>query len=124
MMRKREVSQSRRSVRWSAVAAAFGAVLVAGLLSAGPARADSDFQRGFEHELGRILAHETVHLGKHVIYHGGAPHAVRTVYVERYPVVHAPRHHRHWRPRIARLERRHDRHHRRHHRHHRDCRGH
>jgi hypothetical protein len=108
-----------------AVAAAFAALLGAGLLSAAPARADSNFERGFENELGRILARETVHLGKHALGHAG-PVAVHTVHVERYPDVRPHRRHGHWRPRLARLERRHYRHHRRqhrHHRHHRDCRG-
>ena len=43
------------------------AVAVAGLvgLDAMPARADSNFERGFETELGRIAAHGAVSLGEH-----------------------------------------------------------
>jgi hypothetical protein len=49
-----------------------------------PARADSNFERGFEDQMGRILAYEAVNLGKHIlvrgvlhpypaVYHGGNP---------------------------------------------------
>jgi hypothetical protein len=123
MMRNRKLSPSRQRARWSAIAAALGPVLLAGLLTAAPARADGAFERGFENELGRILAHETVHLGRHVLFHGAAPYAVHAVRVEPHPHVLPPRRHGHWQPELARLERRHARHHR-HHRRHRDCRGH
>jgi hypothetical protein len=44
-----------------------------------PARADSYFERGFEDQMGRILAYEAVNLGKHILVHG---------VIHPYPAVH------------------------------------
>jgi hypothetical protein len=131
MEKHREVWETQRLGPWS-LAAALGAVLFAGLLTATPARADSNFERGFENEMGRILAHETVALGKHVIAQAsGVPYAVHaTVRGEPYRDDYEPqRRHRHFHRYAERGHRKHaKRHHGRHHRHHegqysRDCGG-
>ena len=50
-----------------------GALLRGGQSPARRPSADSNFERGFEDQLGRILAYETVNLGKHVLFQGVVP---------------------------------------------------
>lgn len=70
MLSNRDVHESRRWVGWPVAVAAIGAFLLVG--SAAPAKADSNFSRGFEDQMGRILAYEAVNLGKHVLFQGVA----------------------------------------------------
>ena len=64
----RNQTRSERRIPWrlwllcGTTLALFGA--------AAPASADSNFERGFERELGRILAHEAVNAGKAVLFQG------------------------------------------------------
>ena len=124
------------------------AFLFAGVAAA-PAQADSNFERGFEDQMGRILAYEAVNLGKHILFQGVvAPyqtahqgyrydhrydrgdryrtpayygdHYRKPRYVKRHP---GPKHD-HWRRydhdrHYWKKEKRHRRHHRHHRRHHR-----
>lgn len=73
-----EAMQSNQDVRktkswggWPLAAAAIGAFLVAGTMAT-PAEADSNFEHGFEDQLGRIFAFEAVNLGKHVLFQSAA----------------------------------------------------
>ncbi len=62
----------RKTGRWGGcplAAAAIAAFLLAGTTAA-PAQADSNFEHGFEDQLGRILAFEAVNLGKHLLFQG------------------------------------------------------
>jgi hypothetical protein len=60
------------------------------LLQAAPARADSNFERGFEDQMGRILAYEAVNLGKHILVRGVIqPYPAYPAYPA-YPVYPAP----------------------------------
>lgn len=127
-MNERSTSQPRRTAPWGALAAVLGAVL----LSAAHARAEGNFQRGFETELGRIAAHQTVAVGAHVLLGAPLP-AVHTLRVDYRPAVYAPPHgfrhgvraERHHARHDRRHERRHERWHERwHHRRDRDCHGH
>jgi hypothetical protein len=104
------------------------------VLSAAPASADSNFERGFEDQMGRILAYETVNLGKHVLFQGVASshYGHDTYRGDHYRYAYEPkryerRHRRHHRYQ-DRHDRRHRKHWKRHHRghrgHHRDCGGH
>jgi len=109
MERNRDVSGSRGagSAGWAfrgLALAGFGTALMLGLALAAPAAADSNFERGFEDQLGRIAAVEAVHLGKHLLLHGAGHHVVHASHVEasvryvspgRHPRRHAHRHH--WR---------------------------
>ena len=60
---------SRRRAVWPLVLATVGAFVLVGT-SATPAQADSNFERGFEDQMGRILAYEAVNLGKHALFQG------------------------------------------------------
>jgi hypothetical protein len=70
-MKNRDL-ELRKSGHWSGwplLAAALAAFLWVGAAAA-PARADSNFRRGFEDQMGRIMAYEAVNLGKAVIFQG------------------------------------------------------
>lgn len=67
--RNPELRRSRRTLGWPLVAAALAAFLWVGTAAA-PASADSNFRRGFEDQMGRIMAYEAVNLGKAVIFQG------------------------------------------------------
>jgi len=56
-----------------------GAVVL-GLAAAAPAAADSNFERGFEDQLGRIAAVEAVNLGKHVLLGGVGAYSAHAGY--------------------------------------------
>ncbi|MGH0032819.1 MAG: hypothetical protein ACQGVC_23745 [Myxococcota bacterium] len=58
-----------RTTRWSFALAVLGTFLWVGATAA-PAHADSNFERGFEDQLGRILAYEAVNAGKEILFHG------------------------------------------------------
>lgn len=64
------------------------------LIGAGPARANNDFQNGFEDELGRIVATQAAAFGAHVLAGAAYPVAAAVAYyppVPVYaPVVYAP----------------------------------
>jgi hypothetical protein len=90
-----------RRIPWRLVLLCGGTLLLFG--AAAPASADSNFSRGFENELGRVLAHEAVLAGKAVLFQG---------------VVHPYAHGRHYDThRDDYYDDRRDRRHRRHHRH-------
>ena len=76
-MRDRNVRRTKRSGVWPLTLAALGTFLWVGA-SASPARADSNFERGFEDQMGRIMAYEAVNLGKAILFqgvvHGGSGH--------------------------------------------------
>jgi len=80
--RNLELRESRHGAGWPLVAAALAAFLWVGTAAA-PARADSNFRRGFEDQMGRIMAYEAVNLGKAVIFQGVVHPAV-------YGGTHAP----------------------------------
>lgn len=67
-MRNRDVRKPGRA-GWPLFVAAIGSFLWLGATAA-PARADSNFERGFEDQMGRILAYEAVNLGKAVLFQG------------------------------------------------------
>lgn len=67
-MRNRRTFGSRRGIGAPLALAAIGAFVWMGM--AAPARADSNFERGFEDQMGRILAYEAVNLGKHILFEG------------------------------------------------------
>ncbi len=67
MQSNRDVRKTGRWGGWPLAAAAIGAFLLAGATAA-PAQADSNFEHGFEDQLGRIFAFEAVNLGKHVLF--------------------------------------------------------
>ena len=69
MESKRNLRQSRRRAVWPLVLATVGVFVLVGT-SATPAQADSNFERGFEDQMGRILAYEAVNLGKHALFQG------------------------------------------------------
>ena len=71
MLIHRDVCKTGRRGGWPLAAAAIGAFLLVGTTAA-PAQADSNFERGFEDQLGRIFAFEAVNLGKHVLFQSGA----------------------------------------------------
>jgi hypothetical protein len=75
-------------VRWGSFAAIFwiGTFLLLQGAPA-PARADSNFERGFEDQMGRILAYEAVNLGKHILVRG-VLHPYPAVYYPAPAVVH------------------------------------
>jgi hypothetical protein len=56
-----------------------GAVVL-GLAATAPAAADSNFERGFEDQLGRIAAVEAVNLGKHVLLGGVGAYSAHAGY--------------------------------------------
>jgi hypothetical protein len=103
-MRDRKLRQSRRRALGPLTLAALGAFLWVGA-SAAPARADSNFERGFEDQMGRIMAYEAVNLGKAILFqgvvhpavhhdthgHGYAP-TTQVVYRDRYVPVHTHAH--------------------------------
>ncbi len=144
MESRENLRHSRRRAVWPLVLATVGAFVLVGT-SARPAQADSNFERGFEDQMGRILAYEAVNLGKHVLFQGvfqpyrgyrNDPHDSRHEdrhrhgkYFARYDRGRGPSHD-HWKRydadawRHYRHERRHYRHERRdsrHHRHDRHC---
>ena len=149
MESKRKLRHSRRRAVWPLVLATVGAFVLVGT-TATPAQADSNFERGFEDQMGRILAYEAVNLGKHVLFQGvfqpypghGDHHRYSRHDDQRRHGRHFTRYdrgrgpsHDHWKRydadawRHYRHERRHDRHERRHyrrytrhHRHDRHCR--
>lgn len=65
----------------------------AALLAAGSARANNDFQNGFEDELGRIVAHTAVGAGVQILTGGYYPAVVPVA-----PVVHATYYRPHYAP--------------------------
>lgn len=65
----RDIRQSTRRAGWPLAIAAVGIFLWVGAAAA-PARADSTFERGFEDQMGRILAYEAVNLGKNILFQG------------------------------------------------------
>ena len=66
-------SIQHRSFGFIALAALAGAVA---LIAAGPARANNDFQNGFEDQLGRIAAYGAVNLGLQILSGGYYPAVV------------------------------------------------
>lgn len=73
-MTNKRTDHSGKPLPWRLVLLCGGTLTLLGIAAA-PAAADSNFERGFERELGRILAHEAVSAGKAVLYHGGVKHA-------------------------------------------------
>jgi hypothetical protein len=70
MLSDRSVRLARRRAGGLVAASAFiGAFLLVGAAPTS-ARADSNFERGFEDQMGRILAYEAVNLGKHILVRG------------------------------------------------------
>lgn len=147
MLCYRNARNTRRWGGWPLAAAAIGAFFLSGA-TATAARADSNFERGFEDQMGRILAFEAVSLGKQVLFQGVA-HSHQTAHYDRgygdYRFTrygdgyrHGKRvrwHHRrgdgprhdHWKAYDYRRDFHRDRHraeHRRHRRHDRHCRAH
>jgi hypothetical protein len=111
-MRNERTSETIRRIPWRLVLLCGGTLLLFG--AAAPASADSNFERGFERELGRILAHEAVNAGKAVLFQGVVhPYAhashYRTPRHEYYDDYRGHDHHRHYR--AKRRHHRHKRHH-------------
>jgi len=112
-MRNERTSETLRRIPWRLVLLCGGTLLLFG--AAAPASADSNFERGFEHELGRILAHEAVNAGKAVLFHGVVhPYADHGYQQAR----HGYSYDTHRRHRYVEHKRRHRGWKRRHHRHH------
>lgn len=83
MTKERIQRGTRRPMPWRLMLLCGGTLLLFGAASA-PAHADSNFERGFERELGRILAHEAVNAGKAILFHGVVhPHATPVHYGHR-----------------------------------------
>ena len=64
----RNQTETERRIPWRLWLLCGGTLALFG--AAAPASADSNFERGFERELGRILAHEAVNAGKAVLFQG------------------------------------------------------
>ncbi len=94
MSRKTAIEKPRPSARTlTAIAAVLGATLIA----AAPASAGDEFGRGFEHEMGRIMAHTVAGAGfgflhavayPPVVVHHAPPVVHRTVVHHGPPVIH------------------------------------
>jgi hypothetical protein len=69
MLSDRDVRLARRA-GWPVAVTAFIGAFVLLAAAPAPARADSNFERGFEDQMGRILAYEAVNLGKHILVRG------------------------------------------------------
>lgn len=112
MERRHDAQKRNRGWLWAA-----GLLMAGGLLMAAPAQASDEFERAFKYELGRIAAHEVVHVGQHVAgavvvggyvqYGPGYAYSSGQRYYDGPPHGHAYGHRKH------KLDRRH-RHHQRH----------